>query len=547
MMREDIFHLCVQAGLVIKRFDGPPPRLATASGAPMPAIGTFLIRLSVQGLPYTGTFVVAPAMNSPIIIGMRAIKELGISYNAAADAFSFPDGVNGKEEVAEIRVVRQTTVQPGQAQLLHLRATLDDKPWADTELLAHVNNQDVLVRTDSNGRFALPLANYDTSTPAVWDRWRHAGFATKLQEAAVVAPVDTPQVEAIVASIRTPAPPEQAGRARPLPETLRRAAAPSPKDPTVHQQIEDAVKHLPPPEQQALRTVLRRHFQAISAHKYDLGYCDLWEHRINLCDRRPVFHKQFPIPLEHAPVIKEQVEQWLRLGVIEPAKSPFNSPIFCVKKKNEGGFRLCLDYRGVNANSLPENYCIRTAEDCMTEVGRNGGVEFIALDLRSGFYQMGLDKASRRVTAFTVPGFGQMQWTRAAMGLRGCPASFQRLMDLALKGIPNVITYIDDVLIYGRTKVDCINTLSLVMHRLQRHGLKIGLSKSSFLQKNTDYLGHILSRDGIAPGQEKRDAIKHAKLPNTRKQLKSFLGIVNYFRTYVEHFAHVAGKLHTRY
>ncbi len=206
--------------------------------------------------------------------------------------------------------------------------------------------------------------------------------------------------------------------------------------------------------------------------------------------------------------------------------------------------RLCLDYRAVNAKSLPENYTIRTPEDCLAEVGQGGGRHFIALDLSSGFYQMELAPQSRHVTAFTVPGMGQLQWTRGAMGLKGCPGSFARLMDMALRDIPNAITYIDDVLIFGSSPEAALHTLDAVLHKLKQHHLKVNLKKSSFLAPTTEYLGHSLSAQGIQPGKDKTKAILEAQPPHTIKQLKSFLGMVNYFRNFIPHFARMATKLY---
>ena len=130
------------------------------------------------------------------------------------------------------------------------------------------------------------------------------------------------------------------------------------------------------------------------------------------------------------------------------------------------------------------------------------------------------------------------------MGLKGCPGSFARLMDMALKGIDRVLIYIDDVLIHGRTKEEAIAVLDTVLKRLAQHNLKVNLAKSTFLQPKTDYLGYTLSMEGIYPGRSKTKAILDAQPPTTQKQLKSFLGMVNYYRNFVKHFAHKAGKLY---
>ncbi len=316
-----------------------------------------------------------------------------------------------------------------------------------------------------------------------------------------------------------------------------------PIPPSLADNIEKATQHLPLHTKKMLHTVLWRYAQALSKDKFDLGLSDILEHKIHLRDNEPVYHKKFPFSLAHLDEVRSNIDKWLKLGIVEPARSRYNSPIFCVKKKG-GGYRMCLDYRGVNEKSFPENYTIRTPEDCMAEIGQAGSRHFIALDLSSGFYQMALAKESRKVTAFTVPPYGQLQWTRGAMGLKGCPGSFARLMDICLAGLSNVLVYIDDVLIHGKTEQDCINTLEKVLARLTQHNLKINVGKSTFLQPNTEYLGHSLSVNGISPGKDKTAAILQAQPPTTRKSLKSFLGMVNFFRNFIKHFAHKAGKLY---
>ena len=106
------------------------------------------------------------------------------------------------------------------------------------------------------------------------------------------------------------------------------------------------------------------------------------------------------------------------------------------------------------------------------------------------------------------------------------------------------ITYIDNLLIYDETPVGALKTLEAVLARFRQHNLKINLAKSSILQPITEYLGHTLSQNGISPGKEKASAITNAQPPHTVKQLKSFLGLVNYFRSFIPHFAHKAGKLY---
>ena len=129
------------------------------------------------------------------------------------------------------------------------------------------------------------------------------------------------------------------------------------------------------------------------------------------------------------------------------SRSTYNSLIFLVPKPHGQGMRAVLDYRAVNLKSKPDRYTIREVRDCIDEIGLAGSDTFTTINLTSGFWQQALDKASRPMTSFTVPGKGtRYQWTVTPMGLQGSPASFARLIDYVFRGIKGVISYIDDVL-----------------------------------------------------------------------------------------------------
>ena len=151
-------------------------------------------------------------------------------------------------------------------------------------------------------------------------------------------------------------------------------------------------------------------------------------------------------------------------------------------KKEGHGFRVVLDYRKLNLKTVPDFYSIRTIEQCIEEIGREGSAIFSCIDLRSGFWQMKLEESARPYTAFTIPGVGQFQWRSAPMGLTGSPASFARLMDLIMCDLSNVITYIDDCLVHSRNLKSHMSHLEQVLMRLRKHKLKINLDKNLALQ-----------------------------------------------------------------
>ncbi len=136
---------------------------------------------------------------------------------------------------------------------------------------------------------------------------------------------------------------------------------------------------------------------------------------------------------------------------------------------------------------------------------------------------MQLDEKSQPLTAFTIPGEGQYLWITSPMGLLGCPASFQRLMEGVLQNISNVIVYIDDLLVHTNTHEDHLKALEQVLQRLHSHNLKINLDKCFFGNKEVSYLGFTLTPEDIKPGKHKLKAIKDVKT------IRSFVGLCNFF------------------
>jgi putative transposase len=279
-----------------------------------------------------------------------------------------------------------------------------------------------------------------------------------------------------------------------------------------------------------------RHGDVFSKHKNDLGRCSLVQHEIHLKDKNPVYIKQFKIPEVHAAAIEDQVKEWLKLDIVQPSMSRYNSPIFVVKKK-DGAFRLVQDFRALNAQTYPDRYSMRDVTDCIHEIGKSGSNIFSTIDLTSGFWQMVLKPECREYTAFTVYGMGQYEFKTSPMGLLGCPASFQRLMEAVMKGIPNVLVYIDDILVHSSSHEEHRKTLDAVFRRLEQHNLKIRLEKCCFATKEVEYLGFRLTPDGVLPGTDKTGVIRSAAPPDNVQRVRQFLGLCNFFRNHIKDFA----------
>jgi putative transposase len=287
-----------------------------------------------------------------------------------------------------------------------------------------------------------------------------------------------------------------------------------------------------------------KYHDCFSKSKFDIGRSDVVEHKINMKSEDPVHVRQFRIPLEHRQTIYDWVDELLAKGAIEVSRSCFNTPIFLVPKPHGHGMRAVLDFRQINDASVPDRYTIREVRDCVDEIGMAGSVIFSTIDLTSGFWQQSLEPGSRHYTAFTVPGKGtRYQWTVTPMGLQGSPASFARLIDYIMRGIREVLTYIDDILVHTRDHASHLESLEKVFLRLRKYGLKLNVAKSIFGASEVTYLGYKITPEGIQPGDEKLKAVSDFPAPNSVRKIREFVGLANYFRFLIPGFARQAGIL----
>jgi Reverse transcriptase (RNA-dependent DNA polymerase) len=256
----------------------------------------------------------------------------------------------------------------------------------------------------------------------------------------------------------------------------------------------------------------------------------------------PVYVKQFKIPEAHHQYLQNQVREWLCLGIVQPSQSCYNSPVFLNEKK-DGTKRVVQDFRSLNSNTYVDKYSMRDVQECISEIGRAGSTIFTTLDLTSGFWQMALDPKSLPYTAFTVPGMGQFEWKVVSMGLASAPLAFQRLVEQVVKGIPNVVVYIHNLIIHSKTHEDHLRSLDAVFTRLAAHDLRINLKKCIFGSSETSYLGFRLTKEGIFPGTDKLKAVKEAQPPGNVKQICQFLGLCNFFRGHIQNLAQITSPL----
>ena len=165
--------------------------------------------------------------------------------------------------------------------------------------------------------------------------------------------------------------------------------------------------------------------------------------------------------------------------------------------------------------------------------------DFTTLDLRAGYHLIALDVDAIKKTAFVSP-FGKFKFLCVCFGLAQAPAFFKNLMNKVLNGLHFTMAYLDDIIIVSETAEQHLTHIKIVLHRLKEAGLRMKRSNCSFFKKELHYLGHLITTDGIKPQLEKVEAILDLKPPTTQKGVREFLGMVGYYRKFINRFADAA-------
>ena len=265
------------------------------------------------------------------------------------------------------------------------------------------------------------------------------------------------------------------------------------------------------------------------------------KHHIDTGDARPIHCNPHKLAYALRDTLRKELDDLLKAGVIEPSDSPWAAPVTYVPK-SDGTWRLCVDFRQLNAVIKPCVYPLPRIEDIFDTLA--GSNYFSSLDLAKGFWQIALDDESREKAAFNTI-FGQFQYRRLPFGLSTAPSAFQKVVNSVLSGLTwlQCMVYVDDVLIFTSSFDGHLQLLGDILGRLEGAGLKVKLSKCEWARTQLRYLGHILNRQGKSPDPSKLSAIKDLPPPTCVKQLETFLGKVGYYHRFIPDYAHLAKPL----
>ena len=291
-----------------------------------------------------------------------------------------------------------------------------------------------------------------------------------------------------------------------------------------------------------LQELLTKWQSVFSMTEFDLGKTDLIEHRIELQDEAPFKQRHHRIPPHLYDEVRKHIQEMLDAGVIRSSKSPFASPVVLVRKKDKS-LRFCIDYRFLNARTKKDSYALPRFEECVDVL--HGSQYFSCLDLKKGYYQVGVHEQHKERTAFTAGQLGFYEFNVLPMGLCNAPASFQRMMEMCMgeRYLDSCLVFLDDVIVFSKSFEEHLTRLDGVLQKLHEAGLKLKPSKCQFMKTSVNYLGHIISKDGIKTDDKKIECLKKWPVPTSVDQVRSFLGFTGYYRRFVKGYSKIVKPL----
>lgn len=274
----------------------------------------------------------------------------------------------------------------------------------------------------------------------------------------------------------------------------------------------------------------------------EISRTNLVKHRIITTDEIPVRRRAYKVSIEKQQFIEAQIQDLLNKGIIRPSTTPWASPVVVVQKK-DGGSRLCIDYRGMNAKTNLDAYPMPQIQDILESL--NGATVFSTLDLKSGYWQLEMEADSIQKTAF-VTSTGLYEFLCLPFGLKNAAASFQRLMEHVLREVKGkcCMVYIDDIVVYSKTMAEHLQHLQQVFTCLHKAGLTLNLKKCNFIQRSLAFLGHIVSDEGVKTDPSKVSAVNSFPIPQSIKDIQRFLGLAGWYHRFFSHFSEKAAPLH---
>ena len=294
-------------------------------------------------------------------------------------------------------------------------------------------------------------------------------------------------------------------------------------------------------QQRDLRRLIEEYQDVFSKEGNPISSTSFVEHEIHTTGPpiRLPFRRQNPIVRD---IEQQQVKEMLRDEVIRPSTSTWASPVVMVKKK-DGSMRYCVDFRKMNDATIKDAHPLPRIDDTLESL--HGAQYFTTLDLKSGYWQVPIEEEDKEKTAFRTSSGQLYEFNQLPFGLCNAPATFSRLMDRTLAGLAwNIcLYYLDDIIVFSATWAEHLERLRAVFERLRRANLKLGAQKCHLAAREVSFLGYKVTPEGLEPEPQLMEAISKLPPPINVAEVRSFLGLVGYYRRFVKKFSDKAAPL----
>ena len=272
-----------------------------------------------------------------------------------------------------------------------------------------------------------------------------------------------------------------------------------------------------------------------------LGQTSLTEHTIDVRDAHPIKIPPYRVPFAQKNIIKDEIAKMLEQDIIEPSNSLWAAPVVLVTKSDKS-IRFCVNYRKLNSVTRKDAYPLPKINESLDTL--SSSKYFCTLDLASGYWQIPMAENHKQNTAFSTH-LGLHKFKVIPFGFMNAPATFKRLIEKVLFGLQweKCLYYLDNIIVFGRTFEETFQNLKLVLCRFREAILTLKPKKCHLLKKSVQCLGHTVSEDGTCCSPDKVNAVLNWPVPTTKTELRSFLGLINYYRRYFKDLATIAYPL----
>lgn len=510
--------LSSKSGLGGKKIQPSSWTLKTATGEPARVHGETVAAFIIGGRQFSHRTLVAD-IDEDAILGLDVMTKLECKIDLKNGILSVGNEEvilrRGKDISARVRLLEETTI-PALSQMTLQAATNHKLPEGQCMVLEPAVDDKKLARG-----IIIARTLFQTGETLPVRLMNINSYPVTLKEGTEIGCCST--VASVVHQLK-----HNSSSLGPLPAELKTF-------------VERSCQDVTQEEAKQVRDCIARYQDIFETATNSRGRTNIVQHKIDTGDAKPIRQAPRRLPIakrgEAAQIIKDMEAE----GVIEPSNSPWTSPVVLVKKK-DGSSRFCVDYRLLNNITKKDSYPLPRIDDTLDTLG--GCRLFSTLDLKSGYWQVGMAPEDKEKTAFSI-GTGLWQFTVMPFGLCNAPATFERLMESVLRGLSLDIclVYLDDIIVLGRSFAHQLKNLELVFERLRAANLKLNPKKCNLFRKRVNYLGHVVSDEGISVDPEKTRAICEWPVPRNKHEVRSFLGLCTYYRRYVKGFANVAKPL----